>query len=217
MPMRYFCLKKNWRRVKRHLDNPDLNALLVREMNKYTFGRWLDPFKLGDYPADHDSCAWRFEARRQPAFWRYACHSACHLLVNWALELAQLVEPGREWRIVSSQKHSTVWDGGETLFDINFQALGIEPDECWELARKQRDSRVLGPGKRKRTYVTDHFAADLDDRYVASLLGNAAGRGHFANVRQKALDSGLSPLEALEMEARMAELERIWQTLRAAA
>jgi hypothetical protein len=36
--MQYFDLKKNWRRVKRHLDNLTLNALLV-EMNKYTFGR----------------------------------------------------------------------------------------------------------------------------------------------------------------------------------
>ena len=32
-------------------------------------------------------------------------------------------------------KHSTVWDGDETLFDINFLAMGIPPDEAWRLAR----------------------------------------------------------------------------------
>ena len=40
-------------------------------------------------------------------------HAACHWLVNFALELAQLVEPDRKWRIITSDKHSTVWDGGD--------------------------------------------------------------------------------------------------------
>jgi hypothetical protein len=170
--MQYYDLKKNWRRVRRHLHDPALNALLVREMNKYTFGRWLDPFESGKFPADYDSCDWRWDRGRQPAFWRYACHSACHWIVNFALELAKRVEPKREWRIVTSQKHSTVWDGNETLFDINFQGMAIEPEECWEWARKQLDSRILRPGKHKRTYLTDHYTLD-----APSLLGNAAGRG----------------------------------------
>jgi hypothetical protein len=46
---------------------------------------------------------------------------------------------------VTAQKHSTVWDGAETLFDINFLALGVDPDEAWRLASK--DGRVLKVGR----------------------------------------------------------------------
>ena len=63
-------------------------------------------------------------------FWDYAVHSGCHWVVNFNLRLAELVEPKRPWRIVTTQKHSTVWDGAETLFDINFLALGVHPDEA---------------------------------------------------------------------------------------
>jgi hypothetical protein len=30
--------------------------------------------------------------------------------------------------------HSTTWDGKDTLFDMNFLALGVAPDEAWQLA-----------------------------------------------------------------------------------
>jgi hypothetical protein len=35
---------------------------------------------------------------------------------------------------VSSQKHSTFWDGAQTLFDINFLTLGVDPNEAWRVA-----------------------------------------------------------------------------------
>ncbi len=44
------------------------------------------------------------------------------------------VEPVDAWRIISSDKHSTVWDGDRTLFDMQFSALDIDPDECFRLA-----------------------------------------------------------------------------------
>ena len=58
----------------------------------------------------------------------------CHWLVNFNLRLAMLTEPERLWRIITSGKHSSVWDGEHTLFDLNFLALGIPPDECFEMA-----------------------------------------------------------------------------------
>ena len=67
-------------------------------------------------------------------------------MVNFALELAQLVEPNRKWRIITSDKHSTVYDGKDTLFDFNFLALGISPKECFELAYK----RELKPGQHEK-------------------------------------------------------------------
>jgi hypothetical protein len=70
----------------------------------------------------------------KPRVWKYVQHSACHWLVNFNLRLAQLAEPDRPWRIVSSGEHSAVWDGQETFFDFNFLALGIDPGKCFRLA-----------------------------------------------------------------------------------
>jgi hypothetical protein len=113
-------------------------------------------FRPGMKPAELDGCDWRFfdgegNARRgwPPAFWGYAIHASCHWVVNFCLRLAELVEPRRPWRIVTSQKHSTVWDGAETLFDINFLALGVDPDEAWRLAR----GRELKVGRELRCHA----------------------------------------------------------------
>jgi hypothetical protein len=54
-------------------------------------------------------------------------HAACHWLVNFALRLAILAEPARPWQIVSSQAHSTVWDGQSTLFDCNCGPSWLPP------------------------------------------------------------------------------------------
>src|SRR5262249_52604516 len=70
-------------------------------------------------------------------------------------------------------KHSTVWNGGDTLFDINFQALGIEPDECFKLAR----GKVLKPGSektvdlapcRRREHVGERQGLHMQAGYVNS-------------------------------------------------
>jgi hypothetical protein len=71
-------------------------------------------------------------------------------LVNFSLELAQLVLPKKPWRIITSAKHSTVWDGDDTLFDFNFQAMGIPPDECFQDANK----KMKKPGQ----HIVCHFA-----------------------------------------------------------
>jgi hypothetical protein len=43
-----------------------------------------------------------------------------------------LAVPAMHWRIVTSQEHSTVWDGRATLFDLQYSAFGVPPDKCWE-------------------------------------------------------------------------------------
>jgi hypothetical protein len=153
--MKYYDLKKNWRRVKPHLTDKELNDILVRDFNKFTFGRWNQRFTHGDLPSEFESCDWDIGHRgRRPAFWQYVKHAACHWLVNFTLRLATLVKPERPWRIITSQKHSTVWDGGDTLFDFNFQAFGIDPNECFELAFKEE----LKPGKYLRVYFAEHHS-----------------------------------------------------------
>lgn len=84
-----------------------------------------------------------------PAYWHYVKHAACHYLVNFNLELAQCVLPTEPWRIVTSQQHSTVWNGADLLFDFNFQALGIPADEAFAMARAAGEE--LRPGQHLRT------------------------------------------------------------------
>lgn len=150
-PMAYYDLKKNWsKKVVPHLDNKKLNDILVRDMSILTTSWSNKPFVHGEFPCDRDFCDWRCgRVGRPPRYWRYVKHGACHWLVNFNLKLAMLVEPGRPWRIVTSDKHSTVWDGTHTLFEFNFLAFDIPPQECFDLAFE--DGKVLSPGKLRRT------------------------------------------------------------------
>jgi hypothetical protein len=145
--MRYYDLKKKWNKVSPHLDNPEVKAVLTRDFNKFTYGQWKKPFVEGQYPHDFENCDWWLDHKGpMPRFWRYVKLEACHWLVNFNLTLAMLAEPKRPWRIITSEKHSTVWDGDETLFDFNFLALGVSPDECFELALEIE----LPPGVRRK-------------------------------------------------------------------
>lgn len=100
-------------------------------------------------PACFDSCDWRFvtdRPGRTPAYWDFACHSACHWVADMCLYVASKAYPEIPWRIVSSHKHSTVWNGctkTPVLFDVNFSAIGVKPKEAWELASM---GRMLKPG-----------------------------------------------------------------------
>jgi hypothetical protein len=131
----YYDLKRNWRKVRRHIEHPEVQAMLVRDLNRYSWGHRRKKFEPGMKPSQFESCDWQLRHReRLPAFWAYTKHAACHWLVNFTLRLAQLVEPKRQWRIITSQKHSTVWDGERLLFDFNFQAMQISPEQCFALA-----------------------------------------------------------------------------------
>ena len=69
IPMKYYDLKKNWHRVKPHLEDKELNDILVRDFNKFTFGRWGRQFTHGDLPCEFESCHWDWEHRgRRPGF-----------------------------------------------------------------------------------------------------------------------------------------------------
>lgn len=44
--MRYYDLKWHWtKRIEPHLGDEKLNAILVRDFNKFTQGNWRTPFK----------------------------------------------------------------------------------------------------------------------------------------------------------------------------
>jgi hypothetical protein len=145
--MRYYDLKRHWtKKIEPHLTNKELNEILVRDMDELSRLRWGRRFVHGEYPCEHGSCAWRLDHRGPPPrFWDYTRHGACDWLVDFNLKLATLVEPKRRWRIVTSDKHSTVWDGAHTLFEFNFLAFGIPAQECFDSAFNE--GMVLPPGE----------------------------------------------------------------------
>ena len=60
--MRYYDLKRHWtKKIVPHLGDEELNHILVRDFNRYTFGRWHEPFKPGMLPESFESCDWRFD------------------------------------------------------------------------------------------------------------------------------------------------------------
>src|SRR5262249_45488771 len=126
------------------------------------------PYRLRECPAAYDSCDWRFMPGRRgpyPPFWEYVCHSACHWLVNLNLFLAMEVQPSKPWRIVSSSRHSTVWDGESTLWDANYLALGVEASEAWKLAAEGEDSLILCPGQ----FMLHELPDDLPPAFYSRL------------------------------------------------
>jgi hypothetical protein len=154
--MRYYDLKRYWRKVKPHLDNPLVQSTLVTDFNKFTFGRWEQRFLPGMLPCQFESCDWASSHRgRRPAYWSYTKHAACHWLVNFELELAQCVLPDSPWRIISSDAHSTVWDGAELLFNFTWQALGLTPEQCFTAAYEGDE---LAVGEHLSVAYADHYS-----------------------------------------------------------
>ena len=146
--MQHYPVVRNWgRKIRPHLDNPELQRVLVHDFNKYTTGRWGQRFRRGQFPGDFESCDWRWGVRgRHPEYYNYVKHGACHWLVNFNRALAELVEPKSTWRIITSDEHSTVWDGNETLFDLNGLAIfNGGAAKCFELAAFGRNSEVPAP------------------------------------------------------------------------
>jgi hypothetical protein len=160
----YYDPVRNWRRIKPHIDNPEVREQLNEDFAKYVEGRYgrfgtkFDPSKR-KWPFDYESVDWWLDRGRgrPPAYQKLVKHGACHWLVNTALLLAQRAAPKRTWQIVTSDRHSTVWDGNHTLFDLNFTALGIEPDEAWELAIIE--GYILEPGELLETVIADYTAS----------------------------------------------------------
>ncbi len=154
----YYDPMKNWRSIKPHIDNPAVKQQLHDDFSKYVEGRFgrfgiaYEPDKR-EWPFDYESVDWWLDRGRgrPPAYHKLVKHGACHWLVNTGLMLAQRAVPQRTWRIVTSDAHSTVWDCKQTLFDFNFTALGVDPDDCWDMAIT--DGYVLDPGELLETFI----------------------------------------------------------------
>lgn len=152
--MKYYPFSKKWKKLKPLIESDLVQTIMVEDFNKFTYGRWRKKFQKGMKPLDFESCDWYMDRKgRKPQFWNYVKHSACHWVVNFQLELAQLAEPKKKWRIITSQDHSVVWDGEETLFDMNFCALGVSPEESFTTANKKQ----LPIGQKLKVYLAQHY------------------------------------------------------------
>ena len=155
--MKYKNIQEDWRKVGPIYRSQEAREIWYPAMVDRDFQRMeednveiaIPPNTPETTPSTFDSCDWRVadpapgslrvRRGRKPPYWDFVCHGASHWLVNLQLYVAQQAEPHRPWRIVSSDKHSTVWDGDETLWDGIFLALGISPEEAWNLAVEQRN------------------------------------------------------------------------------
>ena len=56
--MKYYPVQRNWRKVRPHVYDSEVQKVLVRDFNRYTYGRWGTRFLLGMTPHQHESCDW---------------------------------------------------------------------------------------------------------------------------------------------------------------
>lgn len=142
---KYFDIHKNWRKLGPIFKSEEARRIWKPCMEQFDMWRFKDNKRQGEWKSDprdtlprhYDSCDWRFDRARELPFWDYACHSACHWVVDLALFVAMRAYPDVPWRIVTSKRHTTVWNGSlkdPVMFDINFCAIGVKSSEAMEAA-----------------------------------------------------------------------------------
>lgn len=154
----FYPVQKRWRKVgaiyrsdqARAIWHPELEAFAYSRAEEDGYAYKPTPWREGLTPSHWDSTDWRWcRGRRgpQPAFWDYVVHAGCHWSCSLNLWVAMRAEPNRPWRIVTSSKHSVVWDGAETLWDLQYQALGVSATDAWDAALGQPDTQELPVGE----------------------------------------------------------------------
>ena len=138
-PLEYVDLKKHWNKIERLLaPGTAINDRMRHDFGLYVEGRWGEhgiSFDDYDWPSELESFSWQDSVvGRPPRFWKLVKHGACHWLVNYQLMLAEAIMPEYDWCILTSDDHSTVWNLHGLLWDANFLALKISPQEAFDRA-----------------------------------------------------------------------------------
>ena len=124
LQMKYCDTKREWNSIRPFVDETEeATSIWYYRFERYARSLNWSPKPLTPTltPSGYDSCDWRSghyedprsvtRRGRRPRFWQYACFGSCHFNVYLNLYLAECIEPDRVWVVVSSDKHSTVWDG----------------------------------------------------------------------------------------------------------
>lgn len=136
---KYLDLEKHWEKLKPYFQSQEAKTIWFREMVTFDVSRMFDyelEDELKDKNYDYEKTLFPsyfdyFNSKREgkPAFWDYAVHLACHWVAPTNLYVAMKSFPERDWRIITSEPHTTVWDGEDTFFDTNFYAFGIDANK----------------------------------------------------------------------------------------
>ncbi len=149
----YYPIQKRWKKLGPIFRSEEMTELAHSVMEIYaqhrarTYGFQHKPkeFSSSITPSDYDGCDWRLNTGRhgrQPDFWKYVCHGACHWTGPINIMAAMKAEPKKSWKLITSDRHTTVWDGEHTLFDPSYLAMRIPVADAWEYAAKQPETSV---------------------------------------------------------------------------
>jgi hypothetical protein len=134
--MRAYPVEDRLYMFRPHFDNPVVQQVLLHDINICTLALLGEHIMACDLPKNFEhywACTYKF-------------YEACECLVNTHMTLLSLVQPNKKWRIVTSELHSTVWDGADELFDPCEEYFG-SACECFTRAGCQNESIVLAPGE----------------------------------------------------------------------
>jgi hypothetical protein len=160
---RYFDIGRHWNNVLKPLfESETIQEQLVHDFSKHVKNRERRFNATISNPAHHrtwcydpaekpkrwDPSDWRCDRKGRPySFDEYICYGACHCIVNSLLLAVRIAFPNRPWIIVIGQRHSTVWDQDCTLFDMNYFALKVSPEECAIETVLHPNAEFLGIGE----------------------------------------------------------------------
>ena len=128
----YFNVSKYWDKLNPIYETDEIKEIALYKLNAYLKvkakddGYTFKPLTEFVYPCDYNSDFWICDGRkRRLKYFNWVLHRACHWMAPINLEVIVKALPDREWRLVYSDFHSTVFDGKRTVYDLNYKAWGV--------------------------------------------------------------------------------------------
>jgi hypothetical protein len=167
--MRHLNYSKYWPNArhllndKTYLDNAYIDTMSYIYDHEYK-RNWPRDDRL--LPGDWEGTGYLHETRKRAEYWRFALLNACHFLTNNYLYLAQTFDPNRDWRIICNTRHSTIWDGADTIFDLQYGKINYSADQCYKTATSGKYAE-LPVGKYKFDWCVSEYSRSRDKAQYA--------------------------------------------------
>jgi hypothetical protein len=125
----YFPIEKCWQELSPIFESETIRELTRYEMNSFLVARWEVKGKTDDlilhktfkYPVEFDEADWA----RTHQYHAWVCSASCHFMCNVNLAVLKIYQPEKDWKLIFSRKHSTIWDGDHLIYDMQSLALGF--------------------------------------------------------------------------------------------